>query len=428
MTTHARFLVGLIGGVSLSPGALGCAGGVEPKSDGAGGGGVSASAGAAGSGGSTATGGVGAEGGGAGGATGGTTGGGAAGMTGGGSAGASGSTGMPITAPANEWTWVGDSTARCRDASEAGFGIRINPASDRLMIFLEGGGACFNGVTCATSPSSFGPGQFQSWKTNGGTRGLFDRARDENPVKDWSHVYVPYCTGDVHAGARPDASGIAGIAGTNQFVGYTNMTQFLRRIAATFPDATQVLLTGVSAGGFGATANFPQTQRLFGDIPVTLIDDSGPPMSRTYITECLQERFRTSWGLDQTLLADCGPACPNENDYLADYARFLASYGNRTVSLISSRADSVITFFYGFGLNDCPAFALPMPPAMFAQGLDELRGSLWAGYSNVGTFFVNGATHTFLGGNDFYSTSAAGTSLVSWVAHVLAGSPSHVGP
>lgn len=41
--------------------------------------------------------------------------------------------------------------------------------------------------------------------------GVFDLANPRNPVADWSFVYVPYCTGDIHSGsrtaARPDATG-----------------------------------------------------------------------------------------------------------------------------------------------------------------------------------------------------------------------------
>jgi len=52
-----------------------------------------------------------------------------------------------------------------------------------------------------------------------------------NPVADWSYIYVPYCTGDVHGG---NATGsVPGVTGTQDFAGYTNVTQYLARIVPT---------------------------------------------------------------------------------------------------------------------------------------------------------------------------------------------------
>ena len=121
----------------------------------------------------------------------------------------------------------------------------------------------------------------------GGGAGVFDRTDAKNPMADWNFVYVPFCTGDVHAGDKTNAT-VSGVTGPQQFVGYVNMTRYLARIVPTFPGLTKVLLTGVSAGGFGAAANYPQTARAFGSVPVYDLDDSGPPMEDPYAAKCLQ--------------------------------------------------------------------------------------------------------------------------------------------
>ena len=89
----------------------------------------------------------------------------------------------------------------CRDGSSTGFGINPSNASKKLMIFLEGGGACFNAVTCLVNPSAFSGNNY-----TGSSAGIFNRADIANPVKDWNFVDVPYCTGDVHAGNNPNGS------------------------------------------------------------------------------------------------------------------------------------------------------------------------------------------------------------------------------
>ena len=55
--------------------------------------------------------------------------------------------------PSDEWQWVGMPDSYCRDGSEAGFFVRYGLDSTKLLIYLEGGGACFNDQTCGLNPS-----------------------------------------------------------------------------------------------------------------------------------------------------------------------------------------------------------------------------------------------------------------------------------
>ena len=165
--------------------------------------------------------------------------------------------------------------------------MRINPASTKLYIYLEGGGACFNAATCTISLASFGATDFAGWASTVGLTGIFDPTNAANPVQDWNAIYVPYCSADVHVG---DATGVNVNGGgpTDQtFIGYENVGYDLGRIVPTFPQVTQVLLTGISAGGFGAAYNYDRANSAaFCPPPVALIDDSGPPMSDGYLAPC----------------------------------------------------------------------------------------------------------------------------------------------
>ena len=79
-------------------------------------------------------------------------------------------------------------------------------SSDRLVIYFEGGGACFDAATCLLNDgfSNFNAPQFTAWANTLGGGGMFDADAADNPVADWNFVYVPYCTNDVHAGDRED--------------------------------------------------------------------------------------------------------------------------------------------------------------------------------------------------------------------------------
>jgi len=114
-----------------------------------------------------------------------------------------------------------------------------------LVIFLDGGGACFNSLTCLANANSVG-------NQAPGKDGIFQE-RDDNPVTGWNFVHVPYCTGDIFAGTQSNVQ-VPGVSGKQNFVGFRNMQRIMDQLQALMPDLETVLVTGVSAGGFGAVA------------------------------------------------------------------------------------------------------------------------------------------------------------------------------
>src|SRR4051812_26816054 len=91
--------------------------------------------------------------------------------------------GEPIEAPDKKWTWIDFPETRCMDDSPTGLGIRMNKASDKLLIVMQGGGACFNSATCLTV---FNQDGFGADKLAGTTNtGLLKADDENNPFKDW---------------------------------------------------------------------------------------------------------------------------------------------------------------------------------------------------------------------------------------------------
>jgi Pectinacetylesterase len=333
------------------------------------------------------------------------------------------------------WTWVPFPQSLCRDGSSTGIGINTYPGATKLVLFLEGGGACFNSLTCSENPSSFNGTDFAGWfasASDGGApepgHGILDRD-PANPVQDWNYVYVPYCTGDIHAGSNP-AGTVPGVDGGQAFMGYVNMDLYLQRLVPTFSSATQILLTGVSGGGFGAAANYLHVQRKFGSIPVSLIDDSGPFMENPYLATCLQDETRTLWGLNATVGADCAGSCNDPATLFLDFIKKAVGQ-NPTVpfGLMDSTDDEVITAFFGFGENDCQTTFAIESEATFTAGLDDIRTNL-ASDSNFGSFIFPGTDHTSLEEAQYYTRTAGdgGTPLTTWVGALVGGSTSNVGP
>jgi hypothetical protein len=307
-------------------------------------------------------------------------------------------------------------------------GIGINPSttSSNVVIYMEGGGACFDFVSCfgVAHADGFDAASLEAIAGHSGDRGIFDRANPDNPVRDWSFVFVPYCTGDVHAGNNPE-----GFGGRTQ-VGYVNVGEYLERLVPTFETADQVLLTGSSAGGFGAAYNYDRVQRAFGCTPVTLLDDAGPPMSDMYMRPCLQQWWRDTWNLNDTLPADCAWCRGEDGGGLVGLATYLAAkYPERRFGLLSTMEDSVIRSFFGYGYSPSCRSPMGMRAEEFTAGLIDLRDNVLAPHDNFRTFYVNGDSHTFLG-QPLSNTNVGGITLAEWIRQLVEDDPawSNVGP
>ena len=324
----------------------------------------------------------------------------------------------PIDPPPLEWTYFEIPGTRCMDGSVAGFAVNYNPASPDVMIYLEGGGACFSD-SCDFMAFSipFVPP----------SDGIFSRSNPANPVADWTMIYVPYCSGDIHAG---DAERELG-GQLRQFRGYSNITRFLERWVPSFP-AERLLLAGISAGGFGAALNATQVADAYDKdgegVALTVIDDSGPPLSDAVIPPCLQTIFRETWNLDATVLDAC-PTCDPE-DFATGYLEYaLTHYPDVHFGVFSNAADTIIRTYmgagWGNGMHDnCGGLSVPVPALVYSAELEAIRA---ANLDSLSTFYVAGLGHTALRVG-FNVTFAGGVTLPEWIGAVIDGEITHVGP
>lgn len=310
--------------------------------------------------------------------------------------------------PARTWTWVPAPDTRCANGEPSGFGVNPGDPHGRLLVFLMGGGACWDETTCYVlgTASNFTTGydaaQFAGDAAGLLTTSLWDRNDGRNPFRDDNFVFVPYCTGDVHAGSRPDAAYGTRVA---QHVGFRNMTAILQRLVPAFPGVSRVVLSGSSAGGFGALANWWQTQQAFGAIRVDLLDDSGPTLPAPYLTEGLEQTWRYAWNLAAATPPGCTGCAGDLDALIAFYATQLP--GHRA-ALLSYTQDGVIGLFY------------QLSGPQVASGLDALAASM-ARYDVWRHFFVAGSAHTMLGHPA--GTVQNGVTLLEFVTRMVTDDP-----
>jgi hypothetical protein len=312
--------------------------------------------------------------------------------------------GDPITAPAEQWTWIPFDNAFCADGSPTGIGVNLTDKSKRVVIFLMGGGACWDQFTCYTLMTASNLDGYDGTKFQSDAQGLlsgslFDRNDPTNPTKDDNFIFVPYCTGDVHSGDK-----VADYGGQQtHHVGFANMTAFLGRILPTFPDAERVLFSGSSAGGFGAGTNYWRVQDAFGSVRVDLIDDSGPALPAPYLSDEREKTWRDAWNLDVSLPPDCD-ACKTELNALIPY--YAAKYPKSRGALLSYTQDNVISAFYG-----------PIQTTYFEEGLKVLTKTQLEGLPNFRYYYLPGEDHVLLSNPN--NVSMDGVVLKEWLKQMV---------
>lgn len=309
--------------------------------------------------------------------------------------------GVPITAPANEWTWVDVPGAACDDGTPTGIGVNLAPESDDVIIFFNGGGACWDYLTCAVlNTSTHGPiGKTQFDALKAGLGGIFDRGDAMNPFRDWNLVWVPYCTGDIHGGDNVVTYTAGAASRTMHHVGHANVLAYLERLAPTFRTPAKLVVSGSSAGGFGAVMNYVPLRERLRPAKSYLIDDSGPLLVGDAIAMSLRDAFYSSWNLGVAADPLCGQAC--RTDFSAGLTALAERYPADRLALLSSLRDVTIRTYF------------QLSPEAFEAALLAMAGDVLDETDNFKYFLVSGQTHTMLGSPGAFTS--VGTTLWSWL-------------
>jgi hypothetical protein len=312
----------------------------------------------------------------------------------------------PLDGKVGEWTWLDVPESTCGNGEPTGMGVNIGTGTD-LVIFLQGGGGCWDEITCAGigTASNIKDGykkeNFED-EVKGSLNpsmhgGMFDRALSSNPFKDSSYIFIPYCTGDVHVG---DATAQFLFPPRKMhFAGRRNIQAFLEKIVPAFQNASRVTFSGSSAGGFGAALNFWRVKDAFGTVRVDMIDDSGPPFEQDKMP--LLGTWKKAWNMDGAYPAAC-EECKTNIAALTNY--YATTYQTSRLSLLSYDHDNVISLFFVQSQD------------AFAGNLTSVADNRLSLLPNMRYFIVPGAHHTMLWD---LSTTSANVKLGDWLTEMV---------
>ncbi len=313
----------------------------------------------------------------------------------------------PPAAPGDDWETV-TAPVDCMCSDGSGFEFFVHRADpSKVVLFFEGGGACFSADTCG-SGATFQPTiDFpDGFRTSG--EGIFDFTDTRNPFAGWSMVFVPYCTGDVFLGnATHDYGGGVVI----QHKGFVNASAALDSLAATFPDAAQLVVTGESAGGVPTPLFGGLAHDLLPSAAITVLADSSGAYPDVPGINAL---VGSLWGTMNAV-----PDWPENAGMTQEkwsIPGLFVQAGKHDPEIVFANhdyaSDAVQSFFgalVGFGSDSLVTL------------IDQNATEIESNGVNLLSYVAPGSSHTVLGSAGFYTETVNGVAFVDWVAGLLDG-------
>ena len=270
-------------------------------------------------------------------------------------------------------------------------------SSDELLIFLQGGGFC---SPTACDAVETGLPLFPL--------GILNPTDTQNPTATYNVGYVPYCDGSGMMGDNEVDSDGDGII-DRFFKGIQNLSASLDVIASTYPSPTKIVLAGNSAGGFAVHAALPLVRKLYPNVKIDIINDSGQGIANPGGMEALI----SYWNAGSFFPSSCAD-CIGTDGNLTGYHQYqLTEDDNIRLAYISATQDAT---FAAITSGGGPAFE-----AQLFEATTELNTSFPDRFQSL---IANGDEHTFIVRR--FDFEIGSTNVRQWVTDMVTGNPQWV--
>jgi len=316
----------------------------------------------------------------------------------------------PITSLPSGWNEVdpGGETM-CSDGSPFKFWVRPGRVN-RVVIEFRGGGACWDKLTCFAGDQLFNPkAEPEPWMSDDSQAiGIYDHSRADNPFKDWHHVYVSYCTGDVHWGDAHQVYDPGGALETTiEHKGGVNAKAALQWVYTNVPTPDKVFVTGCSAGGYGAALWSPYVKQHYASSETYLFADSAAGI----ITDEFFQQSFPAWNAAASFPDFIGVDTSTFTKLPQLYIGIGKTFPDMFISQYNSDYDVTQTKYYvAMGGIDAADWSQKM-----RANLSEIE----AGAPSFRSYLAANYTHCMINKDDFYTKFVGGTKLVDWLKRAV---------
>jgi len=242
---------------------------------------------------------------------------------------------------------------QCADGSQS-YVKYIDRDLEHLFIYVQGGGACFDAVTCGCrldeknckGSNEGGKGALAGYlsrppveeQTHPWSRG------EEHPVGKANYFEIIYCTGDVYTGAGMANYGNKLIPRNVRHFGSKNFELSIKKAKELFPKVKKVTVVGSSAGGVGISYNLHHIVDQFVDSDIAVINDSGIPIFSQFLERDKVRGVLKSWNVSASLPKDI--VVEGELDFETIYKYNSDKFSEIRYGLLGALEDAVFTMYF----------------------------------------------------------------------------------
>lgn len=278
--------------------------------------------------------------------------------------------------------------ARCMDGTTPGYYLHAGTGAgrDKWIIMLQGGGECVRSDSCqqkaksSLGSSKYFPAQYDFF-SEAATHFVDADCKGNPDLCDYNLVFVPYCSQDLWSGTKTEATAATyGFYFSGHLIFSAVLDALDDAIDGTAPslkNATSIVLSGESAGGFGVYNNIDwlasryEQARVVG-APIAGYEFYAWPYTGPGHTSSSLADFRAAamesgayvdlWGAK--LPSKCVAAHPSDRG-ACQLPCFSYSYIEAPLFIVEAQSDSVVLMYHDW-LPQLDSSSLPLSPAIEA--------------------------------------------------------------
>ncbi|CAN5860798.1 pectin acetylesterase-family hydrolase [soil metagenome] len=300
------------------------------------------------------------------------------------------------------------------------YGFFVHPGDpEKLTLHFQVGGGCWDAAGCAAGSGFYF--DHVDPEALAMPEGIFDTENPQNPLRDYTHVVIPSCNGDVHLGDYTASYGPVEIDGKTiekysfEHRGFSNAQRVLDWVYNAYESPDEVVITGASAGSVGSIYHAPYIMDHYKGSSLLQIGDSFagvfPPEGFTPLA---------TWGVYDNLpdfIPELANLSPDDGTFAVNanalYSATANAFPDSKIAEFATRNDATQRFFWvaqGGSTEEGLSLAL----------LDKFS-TLNADLPNFYSFLAGGDAHAVMTSDLFYSIKVGNTSYRDWVADLIAG-------
>ena len=307
----------------------------------------------------------------------------------------------------------------CSRGTKYGFGV-YKGTVNKIVVDFEGGGACWTHTSCSVAGAIFKEDVDKSFARakSGYALGIYDKTNPKNPFKDWHHIFVPYCSGDIHWGnsvtTYKDKSG--GAAFKIHHKGAVNTGYVMDWVYKNFPSPEKVFVTGCSAGSYGSVMWAARMANKYPSAKVYQFGDSGAGViTKNFIKDSFPQWNALPAAPSWIPALDTKKVDLLSKDLGYIYTSVANFYKNQRFSQYNTVADKTQVFYYQFMGGGTAA--------QWTESMTKSMDGIIKAAPTFRAFMPEGTKHCIIPYAELYTYSVNGVKLIDWLTDWINDKP-----